>query len=152
MKRNYEGTELWPFDSSTSSTASTPKISERQVDKEDQAVTTTVGGGTSSTKQPVTYSAFGVTISTFKGSILVWIHIFNAIMFYLLSHLNFCNCIQYNQIQPKFILGFNREVKQNFLDDDIERIVILDYLCQCHTVYRGACLTSLLGFQRHFYQ
>ena len=75
MKKHYEGTELWPFDSSTSSTASTPKGSERK-GVGDQAATG--DGGAPSTKQPVTYSAFGVTISTFKGSdiFLKYIHAF----------------------------------------------------------------------------
>ena len=67
MKKRYEGTELWPFDSSTSSTASTPKGSERKGGEEQAAA----DDGTPPTKQPVTYSAFGVTISTFKG-----LHIF----------------------------------------------------------------------------
>lgn len=80
MKKHYEGTELWPFDSSTSSTASTPKRSERQAETL-QKTQVTSGDGASSIKQPVTYSAFGVTISTFKGSNCFLLNMFNGYFF-----------------------------------------------------------------------
>ena len=74
MKKRYdEDKELWPFDSSTSSAASTPKKTiTRAIASLDNGHTLEVNRGENSSessepKDPVTYSAFGVTISTFKG-------------------------------------------------------------------------------------
>ena len=80
MKKSYEGTELWPFESSTSSTASTPKRTskDRRFANDQPSTIENAGGGgetdSLSSTQPITYSAFGVTISTFKGLLCLLIY------------------------------------------------------------------------------